>query len=62
MRAEKDAEFEPLLDACEAANLLRIRVGKFWRYRASDLEKELRSGSRFSGQPADRMDFTKEKT
>jgi len=62
VRAEKDAEFEPLLDACEAANLLRIRVGKFWRYRASDLEKELRSGSRFSGQPADRMDFTKEKT
>ena len=79
VRVEKDAEFEPLLDACEAANLLRIhpktiqrfarggyvsafRVGKFWRYRASDLEKWLRSGSRFSGQPADRMDFTKEKS
>jgi len=64
VRLEKDWEFEPLLDAREAANLLRIhpktiqrlarggyvpafRVGKFWRYRASDLEKWLRSRSRF---------------
>jgi excisionase family DNA binding protein len=78
LRVEKDVEFEPLLDACEAANLLRIhpktiqrlarlgyvpafRVGKFWRYRASDLEKWLRSGSHSSCQLADRVDFTKEK-
>ena len=72
-----DAGFEPLLDASEAARLLRIhpktiqrlarlgyvpafRVGKFWRYRASDLEKWLRSGSHSNGQLADRVDFTKE--
>ena len=78
MRAQKEAEFEPLLDASEAASLLRIhpktiqslarvgyvpafRVGRFWRYRASDLEKWLRSGSHSSGQLADRVDFTKEK-
>ena len=78
IRAERDAEFEPLLDASEAARLLRIhpktiqklarvgyvpafRVGRFWRYRASDLEQWLRSGSHSSGQLADRVDFTKEK-
>ena len=79
LRGEKDAEFEPLLDASEAASLLRIhpktiqrlarlgyvpafRVGKFRRYRASDLEKWLRSVSHSNGQLADRVDFTKEKS
>ena len=73
----RDAAFEPLLDASEAANLLRIhpktlqrlarigrvpayRVGRFWRYRACDLEMWLRSGSHSKGQLADRVDFTKE--
>src|SRR5215831_8669704 len=74
-RTESAAEFEPLLDASEAASLLRIhpktiqrlarlgyvpafRVGKFRRYRASDLEKWLRSVSHSNGQLADRVDFT----
>lgn len=79
IRAEKGADFEPLLDASEAAKLLRIhpktlqklarvgqvpafRVGRFWRYRASDLEMWLRSASHSDGQLADRVDFTKEKS
>jgi excisionase family DNA binding protein len=73
-----DAGFEPLLDASEAASLLRIhpktlqklarigylpayRVGKFWRYRASDLEKWLRSDANSDRQLADCVDFTQEK-
>jgi len=36
------------------------RVGKFWRYRASDLEMWLRSVSHSNGQLANRVDFTKE--
>lgn len=75
---KRDAGFEPLLDASEAASLLRIhpktlqklarigylpayRVGKFWRYRASDLEMWLRSDANSERQLADRVDFTKEK-
>ena len=78
-QVERDAGFEPLLDASEAAKLLRIhpktlqrlarvgdvpafRIGRFWRYRASDLELWLRSGSHSNGQLADRVDFTKEKS
>ena len=34
------------------------RVGKFWRYRASDLEIWLRSVSHSNGQLANRVDFT----
>ena len=76
---EIDASFEPLLDAAEAARLLRIhpktlqkltrvgrvpayRVGRFWRYRGSDLEMWLRSGANSNRQPADCVDFTQEKT
>jgi len=79
LHPRKDVGFEPLLNASEAAQLLRIhpktlqrltragylpafRVGKFWRYRASDLEMWLRSGSHSKGQLADRVDFTKEKS
>jgi excisionase family DNA binding protein len=36
------------------------RVGRSWRYRASDLEMWLRSASHSNGQLADRVDFTKE--
>ena len=38
------------------------RVGRFWRYRASDLEMWLRSGANSKRQPADGVDFTEEKT
>jgi excisionase family DNA binding protein len=38
------------------------RVGRFWRYRASDLEMWLRSGANSDRQPVDRVDFTQEKT
>jgi excisionase family DNA binding protein len=38
------------------------RVGRFWRYRGSDLELWLRSGANSNRQPADRVDFTQEKT
>jgi excisionase family DNA binding protein len=72
---KRDAGFERLLDACEAAGLLRIhpktlqklarvghvpayRVGKFWRYRVSDLEMWLRSDANSDRQLADRVDFT----
>jgi excisionase family DNA binding protein len=78
MQVKRDAGFEPLLDAPEAASLLRIhpktlqklartgrvpayRVGKFWRYRASDLEMWLRSDANSDRQLADRVDFTQEK-
>src|SRR5690348_3614881 len=79
MRFKRDAGFEPLLDASEAASLLRIhpktlqklarigylpayRVGKFWRYRASDLEMWLRSDANSDRQLADCVDFTSMKT
>jgi len=75
MQLKRDAGFERLLDACEAAGLLRIhpktlqkltrigripayRVGRFWRYRASDLEMWLRSDANSDRQLADRVDFT----
>jgi excisionase family DNA binding protein len=78
-KVESDAGFEPLLDAVEAARLLKIhpktlqkltrigrvpayRVGRFWRYRGTDLEMWLRSGANSNRQPADRVDFTQEKT
>jgi excisionase family DNA binding protein len=78
-QVENDASFEPLLDAPEAARLLRIhpktlqkltrvghvpayRVGRFWRYRSSDLEMWLQSGANSNRQLADRVDFTQEKT
>jgi excisionase family DNA binding protein len=78
MQVKRDAGFEPLLDAAEAASLLRIhpktlqklarvghvpayRVGRFWRYRASDLEMWLRSDANSDRQLADRVDFTQEK-
>ena len=78
MQFKRDAGFERLLDATEAASLLRIhpktlqklarigyvpayRVGRFWRYRASDLEMWLRSDANSDRQLADRVDFTKEK-
>lgn len=38
------------------------RVGRFWRYRGTDLEMWLQSGANFNRQPADRVDFTQEKT
>ena len=38
------------------------RVGRFWRYRGSDLEMWLRSGANSKRQPADGVDFTEEKT
>lgn len=38
------------------------RVGRFWRYRASDIEMWLRSGANSNRQPADSVDFTQEKT
>ena len=38
------------------------RIGRFWRYRASDLEMWLRTGANSERQPADRVDFTQEKT
>ena len=38
------------------------RVGRFWRYRASDIEIWLRCGAHSNRQPADRVDFTQEKT
>lgn len=54
-------EFEPLMDATEAATLLQIhpktllqmardgkvpahRIGKYWRFRRTDLDRWLRSG------------------
>jgi len=37
------------------------RVGRFWRYRASDLEMWLRSDANSDRQLADCVDFTKEK-
>lgn len=75
---EREDGFEPLLDAGEAAGLLRIhpktlqrltrlghvpgyRVGRYWRYRRSDLEIWLRSGTNANGQPADRVDLTMER-
>ena len=79
VRSQRELGFERLLDAGEAAGLLRIhpktlqrltrpgripafRVGRFWRYRGSDLEIWLRSSSHSSCQPADRVDFTQEKS
>jgi excisionase family DNA binding protein len=38
------------------------RVGRFWRYRGTDLEMWLQSGANSNRQPADRVDFTQEKT
>jgi excisionase family DNA binding protein len=38
------------------------RVGRFWRYRASDLELWLLSGANSERQPAERVHFTQEKT
>ncbi len=38
------------------------RVGRFWRYRGTDLEIWLQSGANSNRQPADRVDFTQEKT
>jgi excisionase family DNA binding protein len=38
------------------------RVGRFWRYRASDIEMWLRCSANSNRQPADRVDFTQEKT
>src|SRR5216684_3244652 len=38
------------------------RVGRFWRYRGSDLELWLQSGANSNRQLADRVDFTQEKT
>jgi excisionase family DNA binding protein len=35
------------------------RVGRFWRYRASELELWLRSGSHSERQPAARVDSIK---
>jgi excisionase family DNA binding protein len=37
------------------------RVGRFWRYRGTDLEMWLQSGANSNRQPADRVDFTQEK-
>jgi len=37
------------------------RVGRFWRYRASELDDWLRSKAQSPRQPADRVDFTQEK-
>ena len=42
-------------------HLPAYRVGRFWRYRASDLEMWLRSSANSDRQPAERVDFTKEK-
>jgi excisionase family DNA binding protein len=36
------------------------RVGRFWRYRASELDEWLRSKAQFPRQPADCVDFTKD--
>jgi excisionase family DNA binding protein len=44
------------------AHVPAYRVGRFWRYRASDLEMWLRSGANSQRQPADGVDFTEEKT
>jgi excisionase family DNA binding protein len=44
------------------AHVPAYRVGRFWRYRASDLEMWLRSGANSKRQPADGVDFTEEKT
>src|SRR5258707_7382712 len=38
------------------------RVGRFWRYRGTDLEIWLQSGPNSNRQLADRVDFTQEKT
>ena len=38
------------------------RVGRFWRYRGTDLEIWLQSGANSNRQLADRVDFTQEKT
>jgi excisionase family DNA binding protein len=38
------------------------RVGRFWRYRGTDLEMWLQSGANSNRQLADRVDFTQEKT
>lgn len=38
------------------------RVGRFWRYRSTDLEMWLQSGANSNRQPADHVDFTQEKT
>jgi excisionase family DNA binding protein len=38
------------------------RVGRFWRYRGTDLEMWLQSGANSNRQPADRADFTQERT
>jgi excisionase family DNA binding protein len=79
MQVKRDSGFERLLDAAEAASLLRIhpktlqklarvghvpayRVGRFWRYRVSDLEMWLRSDANSDRQLADRVDFTQEKS
>jgi excisionase family DNA binding protein len=43
-------------------HLPAYRVGRFWRYRASDLEMWLRSGANSERQPAERVHFTQEKT
>jgi excisionase family DNA binding protein len=45
-----------------AGELPSYRVGRFWRYRASELDVWLRSRAQSVRQPADRVDFTKEKT
>ena len=36
------------------------RVGRFWRYRASELDEWLRSEAQSARQPADCVDFTKD--
>ena len=36
------------------------RVGRFWRYRASELDEWLRSRAQSARQPADCVDFTKD--
>ena len=43
-------------------HLPAYRVGRFWRYRVSDLEMWLQSGANSDRQPAERVDFTQEKT
>lgn len=44
------------------SNLPAYRVGRFWRYRLSDLEMWLRSSANSIRQPADHVDFTQENT
>jgi excisionase family DNA binding protein len=45
-----------------AGQIPAYRVGRWWRFRASELDKWLQAHAHSDRQSADRVDFTKEKS